>query len=256
MSFKGGSIRYFSVFFGILAILSVSACGGGGGGSDGGGNPNTPDQATGGIWIGTGTSDFEPGVVFGAVALSTDHGRFRFLSSESVQARGTISSNGTSLSGSVRAYAPLGFVFSNGSAFTNCTISGVIEERDLLTADYECSNGDRGEFSMLYDQTYDRDSSLALVEGDWSTIGLSLTFDSNGILSGSDNDGCLYGGYIAVIDSNYDMYDMQIVASNCGDFNGTYTGLATLNDTSTTNDTLSFQVDNNLIIVSDEIFRD
>ena len=57
-------------------------------------------------------------------------------------------------------------------------------------------------------------------------------------LLGTDPFGCIYSGFIGLIDSSYNVYSISMTISLCGGFDETYSGIASLDDTSIANDTL------------------
>ena len=111
--------------------------------------------------------------------------------------------------------------------------------------------GDSGTFTLTYDATYERGSSLSLVSGNWSNSDPSgyshyVTVSTNGTFTGYNSSGCTFSGTVKIIDSAYDAYHLDnVLIGSCGAFNGTYTGLGVLWDYSTTNDTFTFGMSNN-----------
>lgn len=257
-------IRNILVF--IVLAGPLTGCGGGGGGDSSTPNTSTPpppNQLIGGIWEGTATNNLQPGVVTEVVALVAESGDARFVTSDGTQivSIGALTVSGSAVSGDMRAYTPIGFVFSNGQPVVTGTLSGTVQERDSFDGSWAASTGESGDFDMLYNPIYERDSSLALMNGNWVGVdefqNITSTFDidGNGAVNGQDVLGCLYSGQISLLDTNYNAYGFRITVTNCDIANGDYTGLGVLTDTAVQNDTFVFQMDNNLIILTDFLFR-
>lgn len=240
----------------MTAILGVSACGGGGGDSSPSVNPPpASNESIGGIWYGYSTSD-QGGGTQEMLGVATEDGRFRFISFDTGgQFTGTADTNGNVVTGTGLAYAALGTTWLNGSVVTSLGIGGSVSERSTFTGDWSAGTGETGSFSLSYDNFYDRDSSLDITAGTWTSFdGFgnpdgSYTIGTNGAISGQDVYGCLYSGNVTIIDSRYDVYNISITASNCGGANGTYTGLSVIGDSYVTNDTLWVAVDNGSLSV-------
>jgi hypothetical protein len=86
------------------------------------------------------------------------------------------------------------------------------------------------EFTVPYDQSFDRPSSAAAIRGIYTTnLGtgytLTITVDSTGQVIGNDTNGCSLEGRIS---STVNYYDVVLNVSACGDSNGPYGGKAAL----------------------------
>lgn len=251
-----------------LSLFATASCGGGGGGGDSTPitptpTPPPPDQLIGGIWEGTATNNLQPGVVTEIAAVITEGGDARFITADGVQIVSTspLSVSGNAVSGQARAYAPIGFVFSNNQPVTTGTLSATVSERDSLSGTWTADTGETGNFNLLYNPIYERDSSLDLLADNWVgvdeflNIVSSFIVDGNGAVNGQDVLACMYSGQINLLDTRYNTYELSITVTNCDVFNGDYSGLAVLSDASVQNDTLIFQMDNNLVIYTDVLFR-
>lgn len=233
----------------LLSIcLIISACEGGGGG--GSSSPFTPPaaQSISGIWIGTFISNvtYRTESVTGLIA---ETGSARFASTSTLaQYNGGISVSGNSFSATVTAYAPLGYVFPDGSQVGSVSMSGIFTAKNAMSGTYS-GVGDFGTFSLTYSGLYERPSSLAALVGNWtgivsgSTNTLTIMIDPSGNMSGSSTLGCNYSGNIGIIDSSYNAYSVNLNINNCGLESGNYSGLAALTDISAAaNDTLLVEV--------------
>jgi hypothetical protein len=219
-------------------ILAVIGCGGGNGDSSA-----TIDIS--GIWEGNFTDQFNQ--VYSVVGITTENREARFVSELGGQYSGTVNVSGNSISGTLRAYAPVGFLFPDGSTVGNVSISGTVITKQSFTGTY-VGVGDSGSFSLTYDSIYERPSSLSLISGNWilSEFGYTFTVTINnaGVFSGNDTDGCVYNGTVSIINSSYNAYRINLTVSSCGTANGNYSGLAVLSDDVNVNDTLIYGVSN------------
>lgn len=215
----------------LACLIALAGCGGGGGGgSSTGTNPPPTNADPGGIWFGT-AHNTTAGLTFQLIGVSIGTGEFRFLDDQGVQYFGSIKVSGTAFTGSLTAYAPVGTVFSNGSPVLTGNISGTISQRASFSGQYTLSTGERGTISLTYDALYDRDSSIPLVSGTWQDdFGNTYTVDSQGSIFAQDSAGCVYSGNISVVNSAFNAYRVNLQVSNCGPINGSYNGLAVLDD--------------------------
>ena len=222
----------------VLSLLLLAACGGPdlSGLRDLGSGIEVPDQAMGGAWKGTDNNGVE------ILALSTDSGRLHWIApSTGEQGFGTGSIIGVVLTINYTYVAPFGFKLADGSASASCTGSGVLGERSRFDASATCTTTLGGSINngatLIYDALYDRDSSLALIAGNYDNSGLVINVTANGVVFEQDpTSGCIVNGQISIIDPQYNAYDVSITYSNCvGDsavLNGaTFTGLGILDNT-------------------------
>ena len=235
-----------SVIF-ALSLVFLSACGGGGGG--GGAGP--VDQALGGLWFGTLSIDGVAGTQ-NFVGMSTDDGRFRFISADTGgQFVGTVQADGTGVSGSGKGFAPDGTTWRDGSTVTTATMTGTLRQRSSLSGSWSTGTGESGTFSFSYDTDYEKDSSLALLNGVWTVYDDNLnpfatfTIDANGQFSGQDVAGCVSLGQISIIDSRSNVYAISSTISGCA-LAGDYAGLGILGSIANPNDAFLFSVNDDL----------
>lgn len=231
-----------TVFFALIFSIVLSACGGGGGGSAAAPPPPPPpppppaDQAIGGAWVGTDSGGFE------ILALSTESGRVHWVIPETgEQGFGTGSVSGTAVTFNYTYVAPLGFVLADGSSSATCSATGTILERQSLAVTTNCTTDLGGTFSnsasLTYDPLYDRDSSLAVIAGNYQDGGLVMNIAANGVIFEQDPaTGCTINGQVNIIDSAFNAYDVLMTISSCvGNatiLNGaTFTGLGILDNT-------------------------
>lgn len=144
--------------------------------------------------------------------------------------------SGESLSGTINIYQ-----INGGFVGTN-TLSGTVVTGKSINRKAQ----DNTTFSLTYDNDYERASSLDTISGIWSiTEGYyteTITIQVDGMLSGSNANGCIYSGSVSVPDSRINVYKIVITANLCGIYNGTYTGLGSLGDLNETNDLFAFAI--------------
>lgn len=244
-----------------LALVFVAACSGGGGG---GGSVNNPPPVTppitdadpGGLW--SGTASYADITFEELIAITTSDGRFALLSLETFgpdtvgQYIGTASVAGSELTGAGSAYAAAGSTWDDGSTVLDISITATISERNTMAGSWTTSSGETVSFELDYDSSYEKDSSLALVEGTWYVYDdilnptLTLTVDPGGAFSAQNVQGCQSLGRASIIDAAFSVYDWAVTISGCG-IAGDYVGVAVLGDVETDDPANS---ENNIILVS------
>lgn len=220
----------------LSSVLILAACGGGGHHGGGGGVSNA---AVGGLWEGTTTIFGESRDIIGIVA---ENGRGYFVQGdpEGVAYWGTLTSSGTQITSTLTGAGVLGWKFLDGSASGTGSLSGTIRPRASIRANLSFTTtlgtAMTGTVSLHYLPSYDDDSSLALIAGNYGDtywlFGGVFNIASNGDVFYQDPiNGCVINGTVAIINSSYNAYDIQYTYSNCTDFpffNGvTFRGLAT-----------------------------
>lgn len=215
----------------LLASLALTACGGGSSGSGPGTNPPVTINADpGGIWYGI-AENITLGETLDVVGVSVSSGELRFIDDRGVQYYGSMQVSGNTYNASFRAVAPLGEYFLNGSSVLTGTMTGTIIERSSLQGAYQLSTGERGTVSLLYNDLYQRSSSLGRLAGTWiDAYNDTYSVDSMGRIFAQDSAGCVYNGTAAVINTSYNAYRVNLTVSNCGAVNGSYSGLGVVDD--------------------------
>lgn len=175
-----------SVFFLIAIPFFVAACGGGGSGqtnADASGFWSDPTSDDSGILI------TKSGEIWGVALTSPSYTLYK----------GTVSTNGTTLTGSGNIYlnestappsAPLSIT---GQVVPKSTIKGAAT-----------SNGTTSQFSLVYDSTYEITPTTASIAGAYTvSSGGSITVASTGSFMGSVN-GCVVSGTLTpAINENF-----------------------------------------------------
>ncbi len=235
----------------LTATFFLAACGG----SSSGGAPAVvvpppppANQASGGIWFGTLSNDMNM-VTEEYVALTADDGSFRLISVDSdVQFHGTVSVNGTDMSGTVRAFADTGVNWLDGNHVVDASITAAITERNAINGTWENASGEFGSFEFFYDVVYEKNADTGLLADVWTgydDIGnpdVTFTINPNGSFSGQNAMGCVSNGQFTVINPAYNLYGIQSEIANCA-IAGSYSGLAVLADLAAVNDALLISVD-------------
>lgn len=121
----------------------------------------------------------------------------------------------------------------DGAPFDYATITGELNDGTIDSHFVTLNGGDTGSLTITYNDIYEQDSSLDLLEGQWSFtdrdgLVIDWSIDQFGAAQGRDSDQCEYAGEIAIINSNYNVYDVTLNISNCGSVNGSYKGMAYL----------------------------
>ena len=136
----------------------------------------------------------------------------------------------------------------NGGFVGTANIAGTVVTEAALNGSFSTSYGSTGTISLAYDPLTDKGSSLATTEGVWSltrgTYTLTLAIDINGVITGSDTDGCIYNGNGSIIDPSKNIYRVDTTVTSCGEFNGSYSGYGVVSDDISVNDTLTYVVNN------------
>ena len=147
---------------------------------------------------------------------------------------------------------PPGSVTSLGSTYGFTDLAGTVAERTSLNGSFT-TVGDQGDtfegtFSFAYNTLYERNSSLAVLQGTYTTATSALTIDGQGqLFYQASDDGCVANGSAALIDPEYNMYALSFDAESCTGAsavrNGlTFSGLAFLSDAGGTNNSLQWAV--------------
>lgn len=206
--------------------LFLTGCGGGGGGT----TDTTTDSPAD-----TTSYSFSPGLYTGSFTdsygtdsyaiLITSNNRWAGADPDEV-ATGTVSGDTLSTSGfSATLTSATGGTFNNG--------------------------GNTGTFSMVsHADLYNRTSSLAKLNGTWvddfytDNTGTVTVTMNDGAMSLTSVSGCAASGTVSTIDASKNEYAVAITVTNCGGFNGSYTGYGFTDDDTFTDDQFVFAVDN------------
>jgi hypothetical protein len=180
------------------------------------------NAAVGGLWYGTTTISGQG--AFYVLGMVAENGKAFFLQEDGVMYWGTVRSSGNQLRATLDGAGLDGSPLADGSASGSGPVSGTIEARTSVSANATFTTANNSTttstISLEFDPLYNDDSSLALIAGDYlDATGYNqgvLHIATNGNLTNTDpQNGCVYSGRIAVINSAYNMYDVQISVSGC-----------------------------------------
>jgi hypothetical protein len=246
-----------------ILIVTLAACGGGGGEAPAPILPAPdPDASVGGVWHGTSTNSLQPGVIqFDALILEDGQGRAG--DENLVTYEIDVSSDGDEFSGTVRVYAfPGGVPFPGGATVLDGTISGTIDERDMMVGTWTAS-GETGDFEMAYDAPgYEIDVTLAGVADTWTfdlrpdiDFWVTVTIDAAGNLNGQDSQGCVYSGTLTDPAFQGDQFNGLLLDWEISDVGGcfivgNYSGQAALIEDATDPDVLLISTDDDAIVIA------
>jgi hypothetical protein len=219
--------RVLSVGLLLVVTLGLTSCGlsssgppNTGGGSSGGGTP--PAQSTpAGVWYGSDTS-------FGYIYLGfvDESGNFDLYQDEfhfHYSGVFTISgNNGTQLNGGGTAFAE-SFSVIVGPAVGVFTVSGTYQPGSNMTLTIAGGNLAPRTVNLTYDgHDYLSASSLATITGnyiqdvgDFLTNPATISADGTIIIGSSLTSDCTYGGKVTLMDPQYNLYRVQLIASQC-----------------------------------------
>ncbi|UCG74255.1 MAG: hypothetical protein JSV45_07770 [Chromatiales bacterium] len=205
-------------------------------------------RSAAGIWTGTITSDLDL-IPVSTTAIIAENGVARFAVIDGTQLAGTADVSGNFLDSMFDGFAADGDLFPDGTTFGSVLIRGLVDTAVSLALSYQ-GVGDTGSLSLAYDAVYENGSSFATVADDWSfddgagdTVDINIA--ANGDISGSDSDGCTYGGSVSLIDTNFNAYQVDLTLSGCADA-GDFSGLAAVLDGAVAGDTLLIAVSNSV----------
>ena len=225
----------------LMAFLITLLSGCGGGSSDSDTSEPPPNQNVDGIWQGTTTDDTGTCKLY---MINSIGEMVAFSSDCQTVYKGSYTVDGSNLSAQVEVY-DIG-----GAKKGSTTLSGTCSEQSTMNGNYTTPDGRGGTFDLSYNQATGRPSSLEQVEGTWAyndSNGFSADFviDNQGKLSGANSYGCNIRGVISLLDTNKNIYSIDLDITQCTaqggvyDQDGSYDGLAVIGkDAATSKDML------------------
>jgi len=213
-----------------------------------------PAVSATGLWIGTVTDKY--GFAFNVYAVISAENQVRVISSDGVMYAANLQLTGNKASGTLKGYAPEGYLFYNGKSITTGTLSLTVSEQDFIRGTYTAEGGDNGSIVLQYNPYLEMPVTLDNLVGVWESYGLGIRINVNeyGSFAGIDYNGCKYTGNITQKDRSWDIYNVTVTATQCGAYNGTYAGLAYY-DKDTYNEYMQLLVSNSLYAVLDTFMR-
>ena len=199
--------------------------------------PVLPDQSPAGIYTGMFKSlaiDPSPNRMV-AGAVDEDNRLHLMIQDGLSQYGGVVSVGGDKLTGTLTEYLGARARFFGFDGVRSITLDGTVTERDRLFGDY--SGDDEGFFGLDYVDTYENATSLDQTTGVWSfnlsssggaVYSITLDIDPDGLIFGTDTNGCVFSGSLGIIDARYGVYSSIVTLSMCDALNGEYDGLAYL----------------------------
>lgn len=225
------SSRKVNMPFALLGLLVITTgCGGGGGGIATGPIEITPPEQVdpGGIWIGT----VESPDLGNAVGISTSAGELRFVDERNVSFAAQVQQIGYDFADpNASLFAAPGSVFSNGSTVVHGPVQAAIYEQEAIGMDVLADADEGLIFQARYSTIHRRNSSLTRVSDTWrDESDNTYTIDANGYIFGQNARGCVYDGQISLIDTDYNVYRVEMNTSSCEEHDGSFSGLGALFD--------------------------
>lgn len=204
--------------------------------------PTTPPSsaAMSGYWKGTATEQGS-GLTFDAVALIDAAGNAQWLLTRG----GLFDNDGFVVSANVCCEAQ----FEDDATGKNLGETGTRDASVTVEVDGSVLSGElqfrreQYRFSLNASSDFNRGLSLAQLAGVYTRrddtifgeeVTLTMTIESNGRLTGSYSNGCVFNGSAAIPDTSHNMVRLQIDLANCGSqgsqkaWNGSYAGLGVL----------------------------
>ncbi len=150
------------------------------------------------------------------------------------QSSGTYNINGSSLSASVD-----NFIYSSSVA----KINAAYLPKESINGSFNISSRNQsGEIRLTYLNTSTINPNNSFTAGSTNLLGStgniigSLSFSKSGVISGSDNKGCVYSGSAKIIQADAKLASISIKINYCGTKNGEYFGLAKIDQHSKVHD--------------------
>ncbi len=173
-----------------------------------------PDQIMGGVWEGVDSDGI------GYLLAATEDGQLNSLSEIGEHGFGSGSVNGSAVTAAYSLVPPFGLSLFDSSTSASCTATGTIEERQTLDLTKSCTTDFGTEFSvtveLTYNSIYELDSNRSVVEGIWDDLGAVLDISATGVIFEQDPiSGCVFNGQIDPIDTEFNLYEVGLTASNC-----------------------------------------
>lgn len=208
-----------------------------------------------GLWSGTFTDKY--GYAYEILAIISPDNRASIWSYEGMQYMGSLKITGNQATGSFTGYAADGDVFYNGKPITTGTVSLTVNEKNSLIGTYK-SSADNGAIRLFYVSQLESETSIQDIEGRWGDNSyydwVDMTIGFDGSLVAYDFNGCVYKGKVKLPSNEWNIFSVDMKASECGGYDGTYTGLATIvYDTSV--NYVVFMVSNGKYVISDTYDR-
>ena len=200
------------IFF---AALNVAACGGGGGSSSNNSAPTTADVQ--GTW--SGTYSISGGSSNVPVTSVIEQGGYGFfLDSQGVLYVLPSLSGNSPVSGTVTAYAPVGYTFQNGQTQEQFSLTATVSSSAI--GGTFTGNGETGSFSLTPYTPFPGTPSI--IAGQWQgyyggsgASAVDITVNANGSFSGNDALGCSITGSFTQV-GNANLFSVSVTSTGAG----------------------------------------
>ncbi|QFU22002.1 hypothetical protein FM038_007455 [Shewanella eurypsychrophilus] len=236
----------------VLSTLLLAACGGSDSAIDTA-PVTTPDPIPSvvmpsGVWQGTYVYQSD-GFTTPIVALITPNGEARLIVDNGYQAEGKLNLDGQSFSGDMVFYSIAGFHRDSGTFKGSYT-------PEAITAEMTVHGNVISKVSLTLDSSTGAGASFEKLAGTFVTEDqkTSIGIDKGGAISGSNMLGCTYGGSVQIPDADINVYALSIDVSSCDVFDGSYSGLGTVQQKDGVTGFI-FQADNGQFLITDYIYK-
>lgn len=184
--------------------------------------------ALAGLWIGDGCC--VKSVSFAVAGITNNSGdyRFLFLDMHYVNKRGAEPAAYATCSSCLA-----GELVTDPYEFKLLSVTPRVAAHESIMAAGLTARPESIEFSVPYDRGFERPSSVAALQGNYTTnLGtgytLTITIDAAGNVAGIDTNGCSVQGRVTTSHPKVNYYDLMVDVTNCGDRSGRYDGNAAL----------------------------
>lgn len=175
-----------------------------------------------GVWLGTLQAQ---GIDHAVLGLIAPNGEARFFVGKNQHLFGKFKLDGNEFSSEATEFAT-GFNTDNKLSATGKILGSYVDEKMVFETikDGAVINSVRLSYSALSDNA----AMMRRISGTYraDNDALSLVFDSDGDISGSDTNGCVYNGSTAIPDDSINIYHLTLRIESCAERDGTYSGLA------------------------------
>jgi hypothetical protein len=223
----------FRPFVAALGLCLLAACGGGSSNEalapTGNGGSSTVDAT--GIWAGSFTVGAGPGST-AIVAVIKQGGASFFYDQTGVMYVLPNFNGGTTITGTLTAFAPVGITLSNGQSTETFNITTSVSSSTITGTFTATSNNETGTFTLAPLSAFGGNPSI--VGGDWqgfyvgsssSPAFIDLTVQSGGVFVGNDANGCHLNGTISTTATD-DVFPVSVDSTGGATCAGMLTGLA------------------------------
>ena len=173
-----------------------------------------------GVWLGS--SESSSGVFdHGVLALIAPNGELRLFTSSDEHLAGKFKLNGSELSTDTSSFDIYGTLKETTTVEGSYTSDKIALEQtksgyllNTIKLSYSALSDNAAMFSRLMGTYASEDQTISLV------------FDNDGDITGSDANGCVYNGSTSIPNDTMNIYRMSLYIESCGELNGKYSGLA------------------------------